>query len=59
MKCPYRVMVIHHDGERGEYTYIPQREIEEYPECYREECPFYEEHNVCKKVKAEVGLIDG
>ena len=59
MRCPYRVMITHQDREEGEYTYRPQREIEEYPQCYHEECPFYEEHNVCKNVKAEVGLIDG
>lgn len=59
MKCPYRKIILHlHEDERDIYP-LPRRDREEYCECYREECPFYEEHNICKKVKAEVGLIDG
>lgn len=59
MKCPYRMTVIHEDTHTSGIQKIWARDVEAYSDCYKEECPYYEEHNVCRKVKAEVGLIDG
>ena len=53
MKCPFRKIVIHkpevHDGYYKRYA----QDIEEYPDCYEDECPFYEWKSKCKRSKDE------
>lgn len=37
MKCPYRKIITHEE----KYCNMPAKDIEEFAECYKEECPFY------------------
>ena len=53
MKCPYRKNVIHAPKRtEGYYEKFP-KDIEEYPECYKEECPLYINEK-CMRVAAEI-----
>lgn len=56
MKCPYRKKIIHSTG--GMYGY--PSDIEEFEDCYKENCPFYRSEKEgysgenCSKADAEV-----
>lgn len=53
MKCPYRKSIIHAPKRtEGYYEKFP-KDIEEYPECYKEECPLYIDGR-CMRVAAEM-----
>ena len=39
MKCPFRKIIKHEE----KYANRSAEDIEEFAECYKEECPFYEE----------------
>ena len=37
MKCPYRKVIIHEEKK----NFRPAKDVEEFAECYGEECPLY------------------
>lgn len=58
MKCPYRKIVVHAPRRIDGYHDRLAKEIEEFPECYKEECPLYIDGR-CVRVAAETRGEDG
>jgi hypothetical protein len=53
MKCPYRKNIIHAPKRtEGYYEKFP-KDIEEFPDCYKEECPLYIDGK-CMRVEVEL-----
>ena len=56
MKCPFRNGVKFDLKKVGDSNSIVITSQEEYyPECYEEECPYYEYPNGCAAVDKEIG----
>ena len=53
MKCPYRKTVIHQREYQRNYVTHFARDIEEYQDCYENQCPFYISGR-CMKAEAEM-----
>lgn len=53
MKCPYRKIVTHVSEQAEGVHILPQKDVEEFAECYKRECPFYDEV-LCRRVKKEI-----
>lgn len=41
MKCPFRKITIHKPRSVDGYMVYDAREVEEFGNCYKEECPYY------------------
>lgn len=41
MKCPFRTKLVR-ELEKAGNTYLVKSENIEYPDCYEEECPFFD-----------------
>ncbi len=52
MKCPFRTKVVR-EYERVENTCLLKEERIEYPECYEDECPFYNTITGCTRTDEE------
>lgn len=55
MKCPFRTRLIR-DFEKAKETVIVKAETIEYPDCYEEECPFFDSVSTmsgCKRTECE------
>lgn len=58
MKCPFRKIIKHEE----KYCNMPAKDIEEYPECYEKECPYYilfraedgEVYEICDRTRKAV-----
>ena len=54
MKCPYRKSVIHKPPYIAGNTQYCAEDIENFEECYRDECPYYIAVGVCGKAQNEM-----
>ena len=59
MKCPYRKEIIHVPTRTEGYHRIFPKDIEEFPECYKEECPLYIDGRCVRAVVEIKGSKDG
>ena len=41
MRCPFRKIVNHYAEREEAYVTVRAKDVEEFAECYREECPYY------------------
>lgn len=48
MKCPYRTVTIHEN-----HTTHLSKDIVEFAECYKLDCPYYKSFNECEKIERE------
>jgi hypothetical protein len=56
MKCPFRTEIEYKYETMKEgdgYTYFNKGTIEEYPDCYDEECPYYTFPSGCSRVEED------
>lgn len=53
MKCPFRKTVIHQPDRTEGYTRHFAQDIETYPDCYENQCPFYFSGQ-CMRAEAEI-----
>lgn len=55
MKCPFRTRLVR-DFEKTKETVIVKAETIEYPDCYEEQCPFFDSLSTmtgCKRTEIE------
>ena len=50
MKCPFRKTIIHAPERKQNYAHFFANDIEEFGDCYEEECPYYQDKR-CMRVK--------
>lgn len=41
MKCPFRGIRRYEFADIGKEELVVEREVEEFPDCYQENCPYY------------------
>lgn len=52
MKCPYRKNIVHQPDRNEHYIRYFAQDIEEFGNCYENECPFYVDKR-CYKAEME------
>ena len=54
MKCPYRTVTVHQPERTVGYNKYYAREVVEFGDCYKYQCPYYDGiHDECKKIQME------
>lgn len=52
MRCPFRLSVsfeyVKVDGTESDY--LEKSQLQEYPECYENECPYFDYHGNCDRI---------
>ena len=53
MKCPFRVNISWGYKPISDNGYLQTRQEETYPECYGNDCPFYDGYSGCTRINYE------
>lgn len=50
MVCPFRVkMTYEYEVNMGTNRILEKSQTQEYPECYEDECPFWNANDLCER----------
>ena len=53
MKCPYRTITLHVPSLKDGFYVKHPKDVIDFADCYRYECPFYKSLNRCGRVEKE------